>query len=167
MNDARTPSDQKILRIGSAGMAARALLDRPLIDECRSADDFPGSRASWDVRFSAPKVLRHRDGFARKSPRRAGSGAARLGSWPPMGVADSTRDAHGALDNRPVQHLVKLMSVEDDAAGEELEVVWEIEPGTRVQRAGRAAADQRRRPRRAGGARRLPRCRPLGRDNER
>ena len=30
------------------------------------------------------------------------------------------------------QHLVSLVSVEDDATGEELEVVWEIEPGTQV-----------------------------------
>lgn len=36
------------------------------------------------------------------------------------------------LDGRPVQHLVSLVSVEDDATGEELEVVWEIEPGTEV-----------------------------------
>ena len=32
----------------------------------------------------------------------------------------------------PTQHLVTLASVEDDALGEELQVVWEIEPGTRV-----------------------------------
>ncbi|MCK6478838.1 MAG: DISARM system SNF2-like helicase DrmD [Planctomycetes bacterium] len=31
-----------------------------------------------------------------------------------------------------VQHLVTLSSVEDDAMGEELQVVWEIEPGARV-----------------------------------
>src|SRR4051794_16086070 len=47
-------------------------------------------------------------------------------------VADSVRDAQAPLDGRPVQHLVSLVSVEDDATGEELEVVWEIEPGTRV-----------------------------------
>jgi hypothetical protein len=28
-----------------------------------------------------------------------------------------------------VQHLVSLASVEDDALGEELQVVWELEPG--------------------------------------
>jgi hypothetical protein len=33
---------------------------------------------------------------------------------------------------RPPQHLVTLSSVEDDALGEELQVVWELEPGTRV-----------------------------------
>lgn len=31
------------------------------------------------------------------------------------------------------QHLVTLSSIEDDALGEELQVVWEIEPGTSVQ----------------------------------
>lgn len=32
----------------------------------------------------------------------------------------------------PLQHLVTLSSVEDDALGEDLQVVWEIEPGARV-----------------------------------
>ena len=41
------------------------------------------------------------------------------------------------------QHLVSLGSVEDDATGEELEVIWEIEPGARVDRARRAAARRR------------------------
>src|SRR5438132_8228689 len=31
------------------------------------------------------------------------------------------------------QHLVLLSSIEDDALGEELQVVWELEPGTSVQ----------------------------------
>ena len=30
------------------------------------------------------------------------------------------------------QHLVSLSSVEDDALGEELQVIWEIEPGART-----------------------------------
>ena len=30
------------------------------------------------------------------------------------------------------QHLVSLLSVEDDALGEELQVIWEIEPGAKV-----------------------------------
>jgi len=30
------------------------------------------------------------------------------------------------------QHLIKLASVEDDGLGEELQVIWEIEPGTRT-----------------------------------
>jgi hypothetical protein len=36
------------------------------------------------------------------------------------------------VDGRPVQHLVSLVSVEDDATAERLEVIWEIEPATRV-----------------------------------
>jgi hypothetical protein len=31
------------------------------------------------------------------------------------------------------QHLLTLSSIEDDALGEELQVVWELEPGTSVQ----------------------------------
>src|SRR5438093_13495146 len=31
-----------------------------------------------------------------------------------------------------LQHLVSLASVEDDAIGEELQVIWEIEPGAAV-----------------------------------
>lgn len=30
------------------------------------------------------------------------------------------------------QHLVTLTSVEDDALGEELQVIWEVEPGAKV-----------------------------------
>ena len=47
-------------------------------------------------------------------------------------VGDVVRDSQASLDGRPIQHLVSLVSVEDDATGEELNVVWEIEPGTRV-----------------------------------
>jgi superfamily II DNA/RNA helicase len=35
-------------------------------------------------------------------------------------------------DSNGQQHLVTLSSVEDDALGEELQVVWELEPGARV-----------------------------------
>jgi superfamily II DNA or RNA helicase len=45
-------------------------------------------------------------------------------------VGDVLRDTQASLDARPVQHLVSLVSVEDDATGEELEVIWEIEAGT-------------------------------------
>ncbi len=47
-------------------------------------------------------------------------------------VGDVIRDAQAERDGRAVQHLVSLVSVEDDATGDELDVVWEIEPGTRV-----------------------------------
>ena len=40
-------------------------------------------------------------------------------------------------DGRRPQHLVTLNSIEDDALGESIQVIWEIEPGTRVlERAG-------------------------------
>ena len=32
----------------------------------------------------------------------------------------------------PPQHLLTLASIEDDALGEELQVVWEIEPGAHI-----------------------------------
>jgi superfamily II DNA or RNA helicase len=47
-------------------------------------------------------------------------------------VADSVRDAQAGRDGRRIQHLVSLVSVEDDATGEELDVVWEIEAGTKI-----------------------------------
>ena len=30
-------------------------------------------------------------------------------------------------------HLIKLSSVEDDGLGEELQIIWELEPGTSIQ----------------------------------
>src|ERR1044072_8789706 len=51
-------------------------------------------------------------------------------------VGDVVRDSQASLDGRQVQHLVSLISVEDDATGEELRVVWEIEPGTKVVERG-------------------------------
>jgi hypothetical protein len=39
------------------------------------------------------------------------------------------------------QHLLTLSSVEDDGLGEELNVIWELEPGARVARA-RAIPDE-------------------------
>ncbi len=37
-----------------------------------------------------------------------------------------------ATNPAPPQHLVSLVSVEDDALGEELQVIWEIEPTARA-----------------------------------
>ncbi len=34
-----------------------------------------------------------------------------------------------ALQSQRAQHLIRLSSVEDDALGEELQVIWEVEPG--------------------------------------
>ena len=50
----------------------------------------------------------------------------------------ATEVAKSALPDEPLrtflepQHLVSLSSVEDDALGEELQVVWEVEPGARA-----------------------------------
>jgi superfamily II DNA or RNA helicase len=51
-------------------------------------------------------------------------------------VAEVARSAL-PTDGRAAQHLVSLTSIEDDALGEQVQVVWEIEPGARVlERAG-------------------------------
>jgi superfamily II DNA or RNA helicase len=48
-------------------------------------------------------------------------------------VADSGLPTDGGLEGvRRKQHLVTLSSVEDDALGEELQVVWELEPGVHI-----------------------------------
>src|SRR5262245_47981863 len=47
-------------------------------------------------------------------------------------VEGSTLPTSPLKPAQAVQHLVTLTSVEDDALGEELQVVWELEPGTRV-----------------------------------
>jgi len=48
-------------------------------------------------------------------------------------VAKSTLSASPLrLSGNGAQHLVSLSSVEDDALGEELQVIWELEPGAQV-----------------------------------
>ncbi len=37
-----------------------------------------------------------------------------------------------SMDATPPQHLVRLQSVEDDGLGEELQVIWEMEPGAQI-----------------------------------
>lgn len=47
-----------------------------------------------------------------------------------------------ALDPKgiePATHLVTLSSLEDDALGEELQVIWELEPGARAFEEGGVA----------------------------
>jgi ERCC4-related helicase len=46
-------------------------------------------------------------------------------------VTDVRRGVNGAQVGERPQHLVSLSSIEDDALGEELQVIWEIEPGAR------------------------------------
>jgi superfamily II DNA or RNA helicase len=47
-------------------------------------------------------------------------------------VVGSTLPTSPLSDNGKPQHLVTLASVEDDALGEELQVIWELEPGARA-----------------------------------
>ena len=47
-------------------------------------------------------------------------------------VAKSTLPDRRSKSGNGAQHLVTLSSVEDDALGEELQVIWEIEPGAQV-----------------------------------
>lgn len=47
-------------------------------------------------------------------------------------VLESTLPPQPLQFPHPPQHLVQLSSVEDDGLGEELRVVWELEPGARV-----------------------------------
>jgi len=52
-------------------------------------------------------------------------------------VVSRTLDSSFTSNGRPPQRLVTLASLEDDALGEELQVVWQLEPGARVmERAG-------------------------------
>ncbi len=46
-----------------------------------------------------------------------------------LDVMESTLKPDGPVVDLPRQHLVTLSSVEDDALGEEIQVLWEIEPG--------------------------------------
>ena len=69
----------------------------------------------------------------RSSPPQAPSPGSSRGcaggcGWSATSLATRRRRSTAARS----QHLVSLVSVEDDATGEELEVVWEIEPGTQV-----------------------------------
>ena len=49
-------------------------------------------------------------------------------------VTDVVRSAAigPARNGEPVQHLVSLTSVDDEGLGEELQVIWELEPGAQV-----------------------------------
>ncbi len=48
------------------------------------------------------------------------------------GVLPSTLSASPLVSQAPPQHLVTLTSIEDDALGEGLQVIWELEPGARI-----------------------------------
>ncbi|GAB5519472.1 MAG: DISARM system SNF2-like helicase DrmD [Rhodothermales bacterium] len=51
-------------------------------------------------------------------------------------------DARAVAPGLPKSHLVRLASIDEDALGEELEVIWEVEPGAHVlERAGLPRVD--------------------------
>jgi len=52
--------------------------------------------------------------------------------WTVIDLSKSTLPSDPLRPLQPVQNLVTLSSVEDDALGEDLQVVWELEIGTRV-----------------------------------
>lgn len=53
--------------------------------------------------------------------------------WVVLEIGKSTLPGHPLHSDRAPQHFLSLSSIEDDALGEELQVVWELEPGTRVR----------------------------------
>jgi hypothetical protein len=53
--------------------------------------------------------------------------------WVVTDVTTSALPEPGAVVSGPApQHLVALSSVDDDALGEELQAIWELEPGARI-----------------------------------
>ncbi|MFL5796561.1 MAG: DISARM system SNF2-like helicase DrmD [Actinomycetota bacterium] len=59
--------------------------------------------------------------------------AVRDRQWVVSDVSRGTQASDAlATQQEPPQHLLTLASIEEDAAGEELQVIWELEPGRRV-----------------------------------
>ena len=58
--------------------------------------------------------------------------SVRSRNWIVNDVAPSTLPTNGLQGLANAQTLVSLSSVEDDGLGEEIQVVWELEPGTRI-----------------------------------
>ena len=62
--------------------------------------------------------------------------------WVVDGIVPGALPADGLHPTAPPQHLSSLSSIEDDALGEELQLVWELEPGATIhRRAGLPAPD--------------------------
>ena len=59
--------------------------------------------------------------------------SVRSGNWMVTDVSTSTLPPERLQTGLELpQHLITLSSVEDDGLGEELNVIWELEPGARV-----------------------------------
>ena len=52
--------------------------------------------------------------------------------WVVTEVARSSLPQRPLQESREPQHLISLSSVEDDALGEEIQVIWELEPGAKA-----------------------------------
>ena len=59
--------------------------------------------------------------------------SVRTRNWIVNEVSPSTLLANGLNGISDSQTLISLASVDDDGLGEEIEVVWELEPGTRIK----------------------------------
>jgi hypothetical protein len=57
-------------------------------------------------------------------------------------VGSSLPDRPTETNSNGAQHLVSLTSIEDDALGEELHVIWELEPGARTIEQASSGSDQ-------------------------
>ena len=58
--------------------------------------------------------------------------SVRSRNWIVNEIVPSTLSTGGLTGLNGGQTLLTLSSIEDDAIGEELEVVWQLEPGARV-----------------------------------
>ncbi len=78
------------------------------------------------------------------SPEQGQLVSVRNRKWSVLDVRPSTlpAPADAPADWRP-QNVVHLTSMDDDAFGEELEVVWEIEPGARIEDSSASLPDPR------------------------
>ena len=53
--------------------------------------------------------------------------------WVVQEISQSSLPSEVLSSHSPLQHFVSLSSIEDDALGEELQVLWEIEPGVQIR----------------------------------
>src|SRR6516162_6457766 len=53
--------------------------------------------------------------------------------WVVQEIHQSSLPSEALSSHGPLQNFVSLSSIEDDALGEELQVLWEIEPGVKIR----------------------------------
>ena len=90
----------------------------------------------WIDKRTFGTIIRRRQRWPsplRLPPKQANSSAsAPAAGWSARSARARSRPRRWSRSPSQPQHLVSLLSVEDDALGEELQVVWEIEPGATV-----------------------------------